>query len=92
MSNNKHISKCIYSADIVEYLYDEIGKREKSAFETHLSGCSNCTDELAAVSFARFSVQEWRDAEFANLKTPVIDIPFDRQMEKVMASTVSVSP
>ena len=62
MSNNNHISKCIYSAEIIAYLYGEIAKKEKSAFETHLPNCSNCTDELADFAFARFSVQEWRDA------------------------------
>jgi len=91
MSNNNHISKCVYSAEIIAYLYGEIAKKEKSAFETHLANCSNCTDELADFAFARFSVQEWRDAEFAHLETPVIKIPFERKKVNISDSTVSDS-
>lgn len=91
MLNNKHISKCIYSAEVIAYLYGEIAEKEKSAFETHVADCSNCTDELADFAFARFSVQEWRDAEFARLETPVIKIPFERKSNNITDSTVSDS-
>ena len=77
MSNNNHISDCSFSAEIPAYLYGEIGNRGKSEFETHLSDCSNCIDELADLSFARFSVQEWREAEFAHLETPVMKSPYE---------------
>ena len=89
MSNNNHISGCSFSVEIPAYLYGEIGKREKSEFETHLSDCSKCIDELADLSFARFSVQEWRDAEFAHLETPLIKIPYERK--NISDSTVSDS-
>jgi hypothetical protein len=91
MLNNKHISKCIYSAEVIAYLYGEIAEKEKSAFETHVADCSNCTDELADFAFARFSVQEWRDAEFAHLETPVIKIPFERKSDNITDSAVSDS-
>ncbi len=62
--------------DIVSYIYDEIGSAERMKFETHLAGCSVCTDEFAAISNARFSVFEWRREEFADLQTPEIVIPY----------------
>jgi len=79
MLNNNHNSDCSFSAEIPAYIYGEIGEREKSGFENHLENCSNCTDALADSAFARFSVREWRDAEFAHLKTPVVNIPYERK-------------
>ena len=62
--------------DIVSYIYSEIGAAERTRFENHLSDCSLCTDEFAAISNARFSVFEWRREEFADLSTPKIVIPY----------------
>lgn len=91
MSKNKHISGCDYSAEILAYLYGEIGESKKSDFETHLPDCTNCTDALADSAFARFSVKEWRDAEFAHLKTPVINVPYEREKENITGAFVSDS-
>ena len=88
MSNNNHNSDCSFSAEIPAYLYGEIGEREKSGFENHLENCLNCTDAMAELAFARFSVREWRDRKFVQLKTPVINIPYER---KNITSTVSDS-
>lgn len=88
MSNNKHNSDCSFAAEIPAYLYSEIGEREISGFENHLENCSNCADALADSSFALFSVREWRDAEFAQMETPVINIPYE---QKLAVSVVSAS-
>ncbi|MGI8884762.1 MAG: zf-HC2 domain-containing protein [Pyrinomonadaceae bacterium] len=79
MLNNNDNSDCSFSAEIPAYIYGEIGAREKSGFENHLENCSNCTDALADSAFARFSVREWRNMEFAQLETPVINIPYERK-------------
>ena len=86
MLNNNHSSDCSFSAEILAYLYGEIGKREKSEFEEHLVNCSNCADALADSAFARFSVQEWRDAEFAHLETPLINIPYELNEANIIVS------
>ncbi|MFM9905251.1 MAG: zf-HC2 domain-containing protein [Pyrinomonadaceae bacterium] len=75
MLNNGN-NKCEFSAEIVAYIYDETGQRERTEFETHLANCAVCTDEFAGVSNARFSVFEWRREEFAHLSTPKIVIPY----------------
>jgi hypothetical protein len=91
MSDKNHNLNCPRAAELVSYLYDEIGKSEKAVFEKHLAKCRNCADELADFSFARFSVKDWRDAEFAHLKTPVIEIPFETKPLRETVSADSVS-
>lgn len=86
MLNNNHSSDCSFSAEIPAYLYGEISKGEKSKFEGHLVNCSNCADALADSAFARFSVQEWRDTEFAHLETPLINIPYERNKANITVS------
>ena len=76
MLNNCNKQECGFADDIVAYIYDEIGQNERRKFESHLAGCTACTDEFAGISNARFSVFEWRREEFANLPTPEIVIPY----------------
>ncbi len=76
MENNGNKYNCGRSDDILAYIYNEIESSERRNFETHLAGCTNCTDEFAAVSDARFSVFEWHKEEFAHLPTPEISIPY----------------
>ena len=76
MLNNGNKKECGFSDEIVAYIYDEIGENERRKFESHLAGCTVCTDEFAGISNARFSVFEWRREEFAHLPTPEIVIPY----------------
>ncbi len=76
MLTNGNKSDCGFADEIVSYIYDETGEPERRKFETHLAGCSTCTDEFAAISNARFSVFEWHKEEFAHLSTPQIVIPY----------------
>jgi hypothetical protein len=69
------ISKCNFSIDVVPYMYGEMSPAGISAFESHLLECDECTDELAAVSFARYEVYDWKKLEFDPLPTPRI-LPF----------------
>ncbi|HEX8638661.1 MAG TPA: zf-HC2 domain-containing protein, partial [Pyrinomonadaceae bacterium] len=91
MPDENHNLNCVYAAEIVSYLYDEIGKSEKAVFETHLAKCRDCADELADFSFARFAVKDWRDTEFTRLKTPLIEIPFETKPSKETVSADSIS-
>lgn len=89
LSNGNHKSSCEFTADIVSYLYNEIGATERIRFESHLAGCSTCTDEFAGISNARFSVFEWQKESFAQLTTPEIVIPYRTKRSDVeMQSTV----
>ncbi len=75
MLDNGNNSNCRFSDEMVSYIYDEIDSSSRILFETHLSGCTNCTDEFAAISNARLSVFEWQRDDFAHIPTPVFTIP-----------------
>lgn len=76
MVNNDNENLCGFGDDIVSYIYDEMGTRGRSSFESHLAACTSCTDEFAAVAYARFSVFEWQKEEFSHLATPEIVVPY----------------
>jgi hypothetical protein len=70
MLKSLDIPKCGFSDDVLPYMYGEMPSSEISAFESHLLDCDECTDELAAVSFARYEVYDWKKLEFDPLPTP----------------------
>jgi hypothetical protein len=75
LNKNGHNSSCSFAEEIVSYLYDEAGVKEKTDFVAHLEKCSNCTDELTAFGFVRSSIQEWRNEEIFALEMPALEIP-----------------
>lgn len=75
MLNNGN-KTCEFKDEIVSYIYDEVNAGGRQKFEAHLTVCTYCTDEFAAISDARFSVFEWHKEEFAPLSTPEIVIPY----------------
>jgi hypothetical protein len=82
MDSNNHNSSCNFSDLLVSYLYGEIGEQEKLRFESHISSCNACADEIFAFGGVRSSVQSWRETEFAKLPTPVIVLPAVETPEK----------
>lgn len=76
LNNNHHNSSCAFAEQIVSYLYNETNAKEKAAFDVHLNSCSNCAEELAGFDFVRSPIVEWKNAEFDNLETPAINIPY----------------
>lgn len=89
LEKNRQNSDCDYSAELISYFYDEIGAKEKSRFEFHLSKCAECTEELAEFSGVQFAVRQWRDEEFAVLQTPSIVIPYEKTAAKSVAQISS---
>ena len=87
MVNNGNNANCGFSDEIVSYIYDEIGAVERKTFEGHLTVCSVCTDEFAAISNARFTVFEWRREEFEPLATPEFSIPYAGKQYEADEST-----
>lgn len=75
--NNYNNSTCAFAEQSVAYLYDEINATEKTLFETHLTSCATCAEELAGFDAIRFSVLEWRNEEFSSLEMPSIKIPYE---------------
>ena len=67
---------CEFAPEIVDFVYGEMNAERKNVFDVHLNKCSNCADEIAEFSGIRFSIQDWKAAEFDNLATPEIKIPY----------------
>src|SRR5690242_20096223 len=40
---------CAQTEHVAEYAFDALNTRERSAFEAHLGGCSECREELAGL-------------------------------------------
>src|ERR1051325_2457067 len=54
--------KCLYpdrDAVLVAYLYDDIDRAERVAFETHITTCLPCRSELAELRSVRATLGEW---------------------------------
>lgn len=75
-TKDRNIAGCSFSEEVIAYLYDEMNASKRTEFESHLVICDPCTAELADVSFARLDVYEWHRAEFAEMPTPRIVIPY----------------
>ncbi|MGI8469136.1 MAG: anti-sigma factor family protein [Pyrinomonadaceae bacterium] len=76
LNNNEHQnSSCAFAEASAAYLYGEIDDSEKLIFESHLSNCQTCVDELTDFSALRFSIAEWREADFESLPIPLIVLP-----------------
>ena len=86
MKAEMDIKKCEFGAEIPAYLYNEIAEKARLTFESHLAGCESCIDEFADLSEARFSVLEWQRAEFADLPTPSIVIPYEAAPDTAASS------
>ncbi len=86
-TNHYKNSSCAFAEQIVAYLYDEANPQEKTNFESHLANCENCAEELSAFGFVRSAVQQWRTAEFSPMRTPAIEIPFEKSSEISVIST-----
>jgi hypothetical protein len=91
MNNNHQNPNCSFAEELVSYLYEEIGASEKVAFEHHLASCSNCSTEVAEFTNISFSIGAWRDTEFSQMKTPVIEIPYETPQTSLEKESVSGS-
>jgi len=58
---------CAYGGDrdetLVAYLYGDIAPAERAAFESHLSTCSTCRDELEELGGVRRQLSRWAPPE-----------------------------
>lgn len=90
LSNNRHNSNsCAFGEQIVSYLYNEAGALDKNEFETHLSDCAACADELSGFGFVRSSISEWRKEEIFALELPALEIPSMKTTKVVETSTIA---
>lgn len=83
LDSNYRNSSCGFGEDLVAYLYDEIGGKDKSKFEAHLNSCKGCEEELAAFGFVRSSISEWRAEEFDGLEMSNIEIIYNEQINTI---------
>lgn len=52
---------CRREADLIGFLYNEMGDTEKSDFQRHLRGCAECSDQFAAFTDVRAGITTWRN-------------------------------
>lgn len=52
---------CERCDDLISFLYEELGPRERRDFEQHLARCSACSRQLASFSEIRNGVVAWRE-------------------------------
>jgi hypothetical protein len=91
ISNNHKKSGCGFAEELVSYLYGEMSAAENAGFEKHLAACSVCADELDAFSGVQFSINDWKIKDFANLQTPLIEIPYPVAAKNPETGTVETS-
>lgn len=48
---------------MMDYLYDELSKEELEAFESHLSQCKECREEIESLRTTSGILQQWGEAE-----------------------------
>jgi anti-sigma factor RsiW len=60
MSKIQEMNVCGRAEQLVGYLYGETNAQERASFESHLSECVACRDELAAFGQVREAVGAWR--------------------------------
>ncbi len=48
---------------LVSYLYDELDRREKESFRTHLASCADCRDEIAGLRTTQAHLTAWAPPE-----------------------------
>lgn len=92
MNNNspKNLD-CKFAAETLEYLYGEIGGERKNVFQKHLDNCAECADLIEDFSAVRFSIKDWKAAEFDKLATPAIQIPYEIPALKTVVTEQSGS-
>ncbi|NNF00638.1 MAG: zf-HC2 domain-containing protein [Pyrinomonadaceae bacterium] len=91
LDSRKNNPNCGLSEEISSYLYDELEGTEKQEFEQHLRSCSACENEIAAFSVVSSSIKDWRDTEFAPLKTPAIEILYETDKNPILVNDSSES-
>lgn len=82
---------CEFAAETLDFLYGELNDARKKAFHIHLNECTECAGEIRDFSGLRFSIREWKAAEFDKLTTPVISIPYQTATTKTVETVNSVS-
>ena len=79
LDSRKSNPRCSFQKEVISYFYNEIEDSDKNKFEMHLSGCSTCSDELAAFASVSSSIQGWRDVELANAPSLEINLTHEEQ-------------
>ncbi len=88
LDKNKYTPPCLFSEQVISYLYEEIGAQETNDFEAHLKSCTICLEELSGFGAVRSSIGEWRKEEFSVLETPAFNF-LPAQTEKIRFAPVS---
>ena len=96
------INGCDRQGDLMSYLYDEASAAERASFESHLTDCGTCRDELAGFRQVRDDLGAWQvgfapRTEIAISRSPleifrelIGQLPFWVRTSGVAAATAAV--
>jgi hypothetical protein len=85
-------SSCGKHEDLVSYLYKEATPEETRLFESHLSGCSACRDEIAAFERVRDQLQQWQVADLPVLRVVAGEAQPTRSFLAILKELFTVMP
>jgi hypothetical protein len=86
MLDRNHNLNGNHGDDLISYMYGELDRHARSAFESHLEHCDECAVELGAISDARLGVVEWRRNDFDHLATPEILVSQAENVRTIVAA------
>ena len=73
--------------DLVSYLYDDLDRPARAAFEAHLRGCAECREELEAMRGVRADLLMWSPPE-PDFAFRIVNEPRAAHAENVLRPTV----
>jgi hypothetical protein len=86
MLNNNHKDQCVWTDQLVEFIYDEMDEAQKNNFTAHLPDCVACREEISAFGGVRNTLAAYWQDEFAPLNTPPIEIPQQTTTVRTLAA------
>jgi anti-sigma factor RsiW len=81
---------CPQAENLIAYLYGEANDEEKKAFESHISSCAICSEELSAFGMVRESVVKWRNEVMSNVITPAFLNPVIVNQERKSSAIAAI--
>jgi hypothetical protein len=79
---------CGRENDLVDFLYGELGLREKQNFQLHMQDCADCSSQLSSFNDIRESVVSWRN-ESLGVLTASVEHPAVARIDNSKPSALS---
>lgn len=87
MNTRQEAPSCERKADLIDYLYDEMPRAQRTQFAAHLQACLSCRDELTGFEQVRGELRSW-DLE----ALPRVEVVIPRGKLEVLKELLSLFP